>query len=269
VLVCGILYNKGMKYSRLVQLETNLERLVEGAFAQLFGANLQAHDVGIALGRALEQQLRRKSGETKPIAPDTYLIYLSPNTITQLAQSSEETEVRFKGYIVDLVKESGYHLLADPTVNIIADDNIKRGKVRVITKHQHFTNEKTAAMEPIFTPENTKQTYKAQLIINNERTINLTATLYRIGRAPDNDIVIDDKYTSRHHLQLRLRQGAYTLFDIQSRAGTQVNKMAVREHRLQTGDVIHIGQTTLLFMSEETPQNPPPHTTDGIPPVEM
>ena len=41
-----------------------------------------------------------------------------------------------------------------------------------------------------------------------------------IGRAADNDVILDDPQVSRHHCQLKLQHGAYGFVDLQSRNGS-------------------------------------------------
>ena len=45
----------------------------------------------------------------------------------------------------------------------------------------------------------------------------LGGALISIGRASDNDVIVDDPEVSRHHCQLKLQHGAYSLADLGSR----------------------------------------------------
>ena len=99
-------------------------------------------------------------------------------------------------------------------------------------------------MPETYTPQN------PQLIVNGETAIPLNSPIINIGRSRDNHIVLNDPYISRHHVQLRLRFGVYTLFDTQSQGGVLVNDVVVREHRLQPGDVIRIGKTQLVYFED-------------------
>jgi pSer/pThr/pTyr-binding forkhead associated (FHA) protein len=63
----------------------------------------------------------------------------------------------------------------------------------------------------------------------------------RIGRLPDNDIVLDDRRVSRHHAEVILQGGRWTLRDTKSTNGTAVNGKMVREAMLKPGDRISLG----------------------------
>ena len=90
----------------------------------------------------------------------------------------------------------------------------------------------------------------AQLHIAGNGAVPLAKSVINIGRESSNDVVISDTFVSRHHIQLRKRFGAYTLFDVNSRGGTRVNGTLVSEHRLQNGDLICIGRTELLYTED-------------------
>ena len=75
----------------------------------------------------------------------------------------------------------------------------------------------------------------------------LGGALIAIGRAADNDVILDDPQVSRHHCQLKLQHGAYGFVDLQSRNGSTVNGRPVEEIALADGDRIRIGNTGIEF----------------------
>ena len=75
----------------------------------------------------------------------------------------------------------------------------------------------------------------------------LGAALIAIGRAADNDVILDDPQVSRHHCQLKLQHGAYGFVDLQSRNGSTVNGRRVEEIALADGDRIRVGNTSVEF----------------------
>ena len=64
----------------------------------------------------------------------------------------------------------------------------------------------------------------------------LGGALISIGRASDNDVIVDDALVSRHHCQLKLQHGAYGFADLGSRNGSFVNGQPVNEVALGPGD---------------------------------
>jgi hypothetical protein len=69
----------------------------------------------------------------------------------------------------------------------------------------------------------------------------------RIGRGPENDIVLTDERVSRRHGAFTTRQGALIYTDQGSTNGSFVNGSMVSEIALGTGDVVRLGNTTLTI----------------------
>jgi adenylate cyclase len=93
----------------------------------------------------------------------------------------------------------------------------------------------------------------------------LPQTSCTIGRAPDNNIVLDDPRASRHHAHIRSDEQGFTIVDgvvIGGQVRRSANKVFVNgearfEHPLKDGDRVTIGASTLRF---EQPRAE--HTTD-------
>ncbi len=84
----------------------------------------------------------------------------------------------------------------------------------------------------------------------------LEAETVSIGRASDCTIPIKDRYLSRKHAEIMVVRGGWVLKDCGSANGTFVNGMRVeRDHALQNGDRIRLGDTEIVFQSAE-------HNTD-------
>ena len=84
----------------------------------------------------------------------------------------------------------------------------------------------------------------------------------RIGRAPDNDLVLEDKAVSSHHAQVEVVPGEppeYHIEDLGSTNHTYVNGKAVNRQRLRHKDTIRLGLTFLEFLDPDSPD--PERTT--------
>ena len=67
----------------------------------------------------------------------------------------------------------------------------------------------------------------------------------RIGRAPDNDLVLDDLIVSRYHAELRgTPDGGYEITDLGSHNGTYVNGRRVSAQPVTDRDTVGIGHST-------------------------
>jgi ABC transport system ATP-binding/permease protein len=71
----------------------------------------------------------------------------------------------------------------------------------------------------------------------------------RIGRDPENEIVVDDLLVSRFHAELRERpDGAHELVDLGSRNGTFVNGRAVERTAVRENDIVTVGHHTFRLV---------------------
>ena len=78
-------------------------------------------------------------------------------------------------------------------------------------------------------------------------THDLIGDLIRIGRAPSNDIVIDDPTVSAQHASLTKLPSGYRLKDLGSSNGTQINGLSITQAGLKDGAEIRFGYVTGVF----------------------
>jgi ABC transport system ATP-binding/permease protein len=80
----------------------------------------------------------------------------------------------------------------------------------------------------------------------------LPARVMRIGRTPDNDLVISDLGVSRKHAELRKSQsGRYQIIDLGSHNGIYVNGTRVDQAEVSEDDIIGIGHATFRLAGGE------------------
>src|SRR5205814_1683568 len=79
----------------------------------------------------------------------------------------------------------------------------------------------------------------------------LPTKVLRIGRAPDNDIVVSDLSVSRNHAELRRTASGYQIVDLDSHNGTFVNGQQIGSAPLTEGDIVGIGPSTFRLSGSE------------------
>jgi pSer/pThr/pTyr-binding forkhead associated (FHA) protein len=69
----------------------------------------------------------------------------------------------------------------------------------------------------------------------------------RLGRSPDNDLILRDPATSGHHARVERRGDKFWIVDLGSTNGTLVNGEPIQEKELNHGDRITLGQNAVHF----------------------
>lgn len=72
---------------------------------------------------------------------------------------------------------------------------------------------------------------------------------FKIGRCETSDLRIDSAQVSREHAQISQRGNVWSIYDLNSTNGTQVNGQTVREAVLSDGDILAIAETELTFVA--------------------
>ncbi len=92
----------------------------------------------------------------------------------------------------------------------------------------------------------------------------LGSTRLTIGRAPDNNLVVNDGKASSHHAEIRPEGQYYSIVDLGSTNGTFINEQQIYSgmpRLLQAGDTIRIGDTR--FSLEASPFQKGVSSSDG------
>jgi hypothetical protein len=104
-----------------------------------------------------------------------------------------------------------------------------------------------AQPEPEPEPEPEPQPREHAVLIWDGRDVPLDRDVVVIGRSSGCDIVLDDPNVSRRHAEVRRLGEGFSLVDLGSTNGTEVNDQRVGETSLMNGDVIGVGTTRLTF----------------------
>jgi pSer/pThr/pTyr-binding forkhead associated (FHA) protein len=96
----------------------------------------------------------------------------------------------------------------------------------------------------------------AWLILNQDGTDlvahRLLGEVLTIGRAPLNQVVINNPTISAQHAILARLGDSYWLEDLHSTNGTQVNDVSINDAELKDGDKIRFGSVIAVFVGSVT-----------------
>lgn len=244
----------------LSRVESFLERFLEAPAGRL-GASIQPVSLAKRIERAMDTN--KTYGEAGVIVPNHYDLHLHPGDFAAFASYRSALEDDLAHGVLARARHERYTLVARPRVRIVSDDSVRRGEIRVAANVVDERGDRMREATPmpasndtmIFdtpgaagTPDSARRAY---LLVSTRGSrpvqFDLGGALIGIGRASDNDVIVDDPMVSRHHCQLKLQHGAYSFTDLGSRNGSTVNGQPVTQVALGPGDIIRIGDTEIEF----------------------
>src|SRR5262245_22724976 len=75
----------------------------------------------------------------------------------------------------------------------------------------------------------------------------ISGDAFRVGKAPDNDLVVGDETVSRNHFEIVRDAKGYLVRDLKSTNGTFLDGAEIKEAYIRAGSVIAVGASELKF----------------------
>ncbi len=242
------------------RVETFLQRLFEAPAGRL-GARIQPVTLAKRVERAMDTN--KSFRDQGILVPNHYDLHLNPRDFESFASYRGSLEDDLGHGALAHARRERYTLVARPRVRVMADNGVPRGDVRVAANVVDERGDRLREDRPMPASSDTMvfrqaaaeappdSATRAYLLVSTEGhaavQFDLGGPVIGVGRASDNDVIVDDPLVSRHHCQLKLQHGAYGFADLGSRNGSFVNGQAVSEIALGPGDVIRIGTTAIEF----------------------
>src|SRR5690606_28509760 len=104
----------------LQAFERRLERMVEGVFARAFRSGLRPVELGRRLVRVMDSQ-RSVGVSGRPVVPNAFTIYLSPDDHEQFADISDTLVRELCDAAREHARDEGYTFMGPITVDLEVD----------------------------------------------------------------------------------------------------------------------------------------------------
>lgn len=254
--------------NRIARFEALAEQWVEGTFARLFGGHIHPLEVAHYIARAMEDACS-PTADGIPLAPTRYRIDLHPQDLDALRIRHPAPEEELARYVENLARQAGMVLPTAPSIVLNPLPDLPPHTVRVQAFREPAEGEDESAtcqMDGESSLPSEPSPGRCFLIVGGTRHVPLTAPTVNIGRALDNDVIIEHPRVSRHHAQLRHRYGRYVIYDLGSSGGTLVNGYPVQECVLRSGDIISLADFEIIYGEE--PASPPDVPSEETSPTE-
>jgi hypothetical protein len=229
--------------SLLARFEAFMEQIVETSMARFFKSPLDVAILTRRLERVMESnQIANDHGTV--VVPDTYRLFLHPNDFDNYYKRHIRIEQELANYLTELARNRGFTTHKPITVLLARDINVPRSVVRIDNDTSNQNNQISAddatADLGVLTfilddrnptivntqPERYPTRHQHVLIVSTDNIaehIPVTQTLITIGRAPGNNIILQDHQVSRHHAKISYNAQRFAITDLASRNGTFVN----------------------------------------------
>lgn len=235
----------------------------------------------------LARKLAKEMDDHKTISihrvyvPDEYTVFLNPADREQFAAYESQMRSELAEYLVEHARREGYSLAARPLVLLETEPDLTVGTFGIAVSTQtpgSRAEEAPADLPPadlppaaavvppaaaaappsatmIYAPSEEEVPAPSEPEPREETatlewpggvvTIDQRVTV--IGRSSDADVRVDDANVSRRHAEVRRIGDGYSLVDLGSTNGTEVNGQRIQETALMNGDVISVGTTRITF----------------------
>jgi hypothetical protein len=222
----------------LERFEDSLDRMVNGAFARAFKAEVQPVEIAAALQREINDR-SAVIDRTRTVVPNVFHIELSEHDYKRLAVFKEALQSELATLVRDYSREQSYTLLGAVHVHLSMDDELETGIFRVRSE---------ARAEVSSSSNGSSVTAGQPHLVAGGTAYPLVRAITRLGRGSDCDIRVEDPGVSRNHCEIVIGQSVL-MRDLSSTNGTLVNGERVAEGELVDGSTIQLGGTTLVFRS--------------------
>ena len=258
----------------LARFERLVEQAVEGSLRRVLPTPLQPVQIAKATARAMEQA--QVVGVRGPEVPNHYELRLAQVDLDRFGDYAAALSQQVREYLREYAHDRGLRLVAAPSVELVADDSLRAGSVRVRARFANLAPAQEHDLEAAV--EDTRRlrlaelaaagkasdgaaTSKLWLVDSNGGRFALEpqAGIVRIGRAADNDVVIGSGRVSRYHAQLRWVESSWLVYDLDSTNGTWLadeRLAAGRPRRLSAGARVRLGDHDLEVRTAEPDAGP-------------
>jgi len=226
----------------LDRFEQRLDRMVNGAFARAFKAEVQPVEIAAALQREMDDRAAVVS-RGRTVVPNVFVIDLSAHDHDRLSVYAETLTDELAGMVREYAEEQRYTFVGGATVALTLDDSLETGLFRV---HSEAKAEVASVPQGGRAPASPPVGAGHPRLIVDDVAHPLTRAVTRLGRGTDVDIRVDDPGVSRHHAEILLGREVL-LRDLNSTNGTYVDGVQVGETVLHDGAVVQLGGTRLTF----------------------
>ena len=260
----------------LQKFEDSLDRVVNGAFAKAFKAEVQPVELAAALQRDVDDRASVLDRD-RTVIPNVFHVELSDHDYKRLAVFKDALAAELATLVTTYAGEQHYTLLGEVRVTLSEDDELETGIFRVRSEAKAEVTSRAGVVEAAepappasaaaapssaasAAPEATSSPDEHPAAQSNEssggqprlevggQAYPLLRAITLMGRGTDADIRVEDPGVSRKHCEIVVGNPAI-IRDLKSTNGTFVDGIRIDESTLTEGAIVKLGGTAFTFRS--------------------
>jgi hypothetical protein len=244
----------------LDRFEQSFERLLEGSIGRLLRSPIQPAEIGRKLERAMTTNQVVSVDST--LVPNDYRVAMHPDDLIVFVDYIGALCRHMEGWLTDLAAERGFTMIDRARVQLIGDEAVPRRAIQVtasISDRPDLGRDAQDALQRTEVYRVIKTTTGVPPLrlrflsgVQSGEELILRKPVTTIGRALDNDIVIESGDVSRHHARIEYVDDQLRITDLGSTNGTRVNGKSVRTHPIAAGDELTFGTLRVQLLPFES-----------------
>ena len=266
----------------LQKFEVSLDRVVNGAFAKAFKAEVQPVELAAALQRDVDDRASVLDRD-RTVIPNVFHVELSDHDYKRLAVFKDALTAELATLVTTYAGEQHYTLLGEVRVTLSEDDELETGIFRVRSEAKAEVTSRAGVVKaaepappatpaPAAAPSSAAQVEPEATSAPDERSAAqsqessgsqsggqprlevggqaypLVRAITLMGRGTDADIRVEDPGVSRRHCEIVVGNPAI-IRDLKSTNGTFVDGIRIDECSLTEGAIVKLGGTAFTFRS--------------------
>ena len=266
----------------LQKFEDSLDRVVNGAFAKAFKAEVQPVELAAALQRDVDDRASVLD-RNRTVIPNVFHVELSDHDYKRLAVFKDALAAELATLVTTYAGEQHYTLLGEVRVTLSEDDELETGIFRVRSEAKAEVTSRAGVVKaaepappatpaPAAAPSSAAQVEPEATSAPDERSAAqsqessgsqsggqprlevggqaypLVRAITLMGRGTDADIRVEDPGVSRRHCEIVVGNPAI-IRDLKSTNGTFVDGIRIDECSLTEGAIVKLGGTAFTFRS--------------------
>ncbi|CAA9557187.1 MAG: Forkhead-associated [uncultured Thermomicrobiales bacterium] len=240
----------------LDRFEQSFERLMEGSIGRLFRSPIQPAEIGRKLERAMVSNQVTSVDAT--LVPNDYRVAMHPQDMVLFVDYVTGLCRQMEAWLTELATDRSFTLIDRVRVQIAGDAGVPRRAIQVtaaIADRPEMGVDQQDAVQRTEVYRVIRETtgippLRIKFVDGPQRGEEMLVRkpVTTVGRALDNDIVLESGDVSRHHARIEFADAQMRVVDLNSTNGTRVNGRSVRAHPVAAGDEVTFGTLSVQVL---------------------